>query len=108
MDKLPNVLLEEKEREILEKVEELKQIQSNLDELKESLKIKSEFLKEIVNAYKKLQKELQINISEKDIKIGKYLEFYDYPRFVFKVDGGQDIFIKPTVAEAMGCKEEEK
>ncbi len=43
------------------------------------------------------------NISEKDFEIGKYLEFYDYPRLVLKIDG-VDFFAKPVVAEASGAK----
>jgi hypothetical protein len=109
-DKTRVIILYKKEQEILGKVEELMEIQDKLNNLKESLKIKSESLREMVKAYKKLHEELQKSVSDKSIKIGKYLEFYDYPKLIFKVNG-EDIFAKSaSLKEGLfkeGCELEE-
>jgi len=98
------IILRKKECEMLGRVEELKQIQGNLDESKELLKIKSESLREMVRAYKKLQEEVQTHLFFKDAKVGKHLEFYDYPKLVFKVDG-EDIFAKSDLIKEGLLKE---
>jgi hypothetical protein len=103
-DKTRVLILYKKEQEMLERVEELKKIQNELNHLKEVLKIKSESLREMVKAYKKTQEELQRDVSDKSIKIGKHLEFYDYPKIVFKVDG-EDVFAKSDLIKEGLLKE---
>jgi hypothetical protein len=107
MGKSPDVLLEKKESEMLEMVGELKLIQCELNNLKRFLEIKSESLRGMVKDYKKLQANFQMEALDKNMKIGKHLEFYDYPKLVFKVDG-IDIFTKSdSVKEGLfkeGCE----
>jgi hypothetical protein len=100
-DKTRVIILCRKDEEILEVAWELKRIQSKLQELKELLKIKSESLREMIKDYKKLQEKFQNNALDKDIKVGKNLEFYDYPKLVFKVDG-EDIFAKSADTKSFG------
>ena len=201
-DKARAIALWRREEKILKKARELKRIQSNLDELKELLKVNSESLKTEVKDYGKLREKEQraiwkerclgwcqncksfrakenirllytegleendrfvrrirsfcvdcaiiilnqercgidlfqcyevrkkgsvffilkndrwqevnhlekviVEIEKKDIlnkefNVGKSFEFLDYPKLVLKVDG-EDIFAKPTVAEASGAK----
>lgn len=45
------------------------------------------------------------NILEKDFEIGKYLEFYDYPRLIFRING-KDFFAKPVCVKTTTGKEE--
>lgn len=96
-DKTHVITLCKKEQKMLEVAEELVKIQNSLNEFNKLLKIRSESLRGMVMAYKKLQEELQKNVVDKSIKIGKHLEFYDYPKLVFKADG-EDIFAKLSCA----------
>ena len=105
MGKSPDILLEEKEKEMLKIVEEMKLIQCQLINTKRFLEIKIEFLKKKVGNYKELQANLQIDASDKSVKIGKYLEFYDYPKLDFKING-EDFFAKPSFTKASEGKEE--
>jgi hypothetical protein len=104
-DKTRVIILCRKEQKMLERVKELKLIQCELNNLKRLLEIKSGFLKDEVRDYKALQVNFQMDASDKNMKIGKQLEFYDYPKLVFKVDG-EDIFSKPACVKDSADKEE--
>ncbi len=106
-DKTHVITLCKKEQKMLEMVKELKQIQCELNNLKRLLEIKSGFLRDEVRDYKALQANFQMDALDKNMKIGKNLEFYDYPKLVFKVDG-EDIFAKSSSVQETTKNKEEK
>lgn len=87
--------LDEMGEEMLKIAERLEKIKNKLSSLKELLKIDSESLREKLKAYRKLQEELQNEISEEGVQMGNYFEFFDYPKLVLKVNG-EDFFEIPA------------